>query len=151
MAIVFFDTSALARRYTRVEPGAARVRSLCSLRQRHTLLMAYIGRTEMASALNRKWRRGEINVTERNRAWRLFGRHERGRYHLIALDEGVYRAAERLLFSHSLRALDALQLASALRAAAMFRAASDGFRFCTADARQADAARAEGLTVEFIA
>lgn len=60
MAVMFFATSALVKRYDGTEPGAARMRAMCRRPARHTLLIAPITPVEMASAFNRKMRRGAI-------------------------------------------------------------------------------------------
>src|SRR6266498_3761966 len=120
MAVLFFDSSALIRRYTRTEPGARRVRLLCSRRAGHTVIISRLSRVEVASAFARKLREGVIDRRVRNLGWRLFLAHQRDRFHLFMLDEHVYLLAEELVSRYPLRTLDALQLACALRAAAMF-------------------------------
>ncbi|MGH2461303.1 MAG: type II toxin-antitoxin system VapC family toxin [Chloroflexota bacterium] len=150
MAVLFFDTSALVRRYDLREPGAAAVHTLCRRSSRHVLLIARLAVIETASALNRKSREGRLDRRDVERLWRLFRAHWRAQYHVIALEDSVYRAAEQLLFAHSLRAYDALQLATALRAAGLLGELAPDYRFCTADGAQADAARREGLSVELI-
>jgi hypothetical protein len=150
VAIVFFDTSAVIHRYDDREPGARQVRALCSRRNSHTLIIARITGVETASAFNRKLREQAWTAGERDRVWRLFRVHCRRQYQIVSVDDVVYRRAESLLSRHPLRAYDALQLAAALSVRRVFIASGLEFRFSTADARQADAARAEGLTVEFI-
>jgi hypothetical protein len=103
----------------------------------------------VASALNRNVRTGAVSQAQRDRAWQLFGVHLRRQYHIVAVDEQVYRKAEELLFAHPLRAYDALQLAAALATARLIGGLGQ-FRFCTADRLQAQAARVEGLEVELI-
>jgi len=66
-------------------------------------------------------------------------------------DEHAYEQAERLVHTYPLRAYDAVQIAIALQVAALMARLTPDFRFCTAARAQADAVRAEGLTVEFIA
>lgn len=149
MAVIYFDTSALMRRYDRAEPGSARVRTLCRRPTEHLLAVSRLTAVEMASAISRKLRQGLINEAERRRWWRLFRRHWRRQYRVILLDEQAYTLAERLPFRHPLRTYDAVQLATALCVRDLF-ATTGEFRFCTADRPQADAARTEGLAVELI-
>lgn len=151
MSVIAFDTSALVRRYDRHEPGAQRVRALCGRAAGNTLLIARVTPVEIASALNRKGRERVLDSAGRDRIWRLFQRHRREQYRVVAVTEVVYRTAERLLFAHPLRAYDALQLAAALVAADTLGELAPDFRFCTADRAQAAAAAAEGLAVELIA
>lgn len=150
MATLFFDTSALARRYTPNEPDRARVIALCSRRAGHSVFLSRITAVEMASSFSRLVREGVFSTAVRERQWRQFGTHCRTRYELVAPDEAVYRQAEQLLFRHTLRAYDAVQLATALRVARMFAGSNVDFRFCTADRAQGAAASAEGLVVEMI-
>ncbi len=151
MAVIFFDTSALVRRYDDREPGAARVQALCRLRSGHVPMISRVTSVEMASALNRKVRDRVFGAARRDRMWRLFRSHLRRQYRLGPLDEAVFEHAERLLFQHRLRGIDALQIASALATARLMENLVSDFRFCTADRAQAEAARREGLTVELIA
>jgi predicted nucleic acid-binding protein len=150
VAAIYFDTSALIRRYDRAEPGARQVRDLCRASHRHTLLISRLTVVEVASALNRKVREGVASPVRRDQAWRLFHSHLRDQYRLLDLHEPTYQLAERLLFAHPLRAYDAVQLATALRAAQLVRNLTADYRFCTADRAQAAAATGEGLSVELI-
>lgn len=148
MATSFFDTSGLFRRYDPFESGAARVRALCRPSRRNAIIVARLTSTEMASVLARKVREGRLSSAECDRMWRLFGRHWRVQYQVITATDEVHQRAERLLFTYALRSLDALQLASALTAQATLQ--HTALQFWTADQRQAGAAEAEGLTVEFL-
>ena len=142
-AALFLDTSAVVRRYHRTEPGAARVRALCLPARGNRLILSRAAGVEVTSAFNRLLREGRIDRAYRDRNWRLFRRHLRHQYHVIALDERIYQRAEELLFVHPLRAYDALQLAAALIAARLIGNLAP-FRFCTADRAQGQAARGEG-------
>jgi predicted nucleic acid-binding protein len=150
VAVLFLDTSALVRRYDPAEPGAARVRALCRRSSGHTLLIGDITTVEIASALARKQREGSLTQAQVRRLWRAFRLHHREEYQVVALNGEVLRQAERLLFAHPLRAYDALQLATALRARTLLSRITPDFRFCTADQRQATTAAVEGLVVELI-
>jgi predicted nucleic acid-binding protein len=151
VAALFFDTSALVKRYDELESGADRLRALCRRSGGHLLLISTITPVEMASALGRKARDGAITQSRRNRGWQLFRSHRRDQYRLVALDEEVLVQAQQLLFRHPLRAYDALQIAGALSAARWLAEVMPEFRFCTADRTQATAAERAGLIVELIA
>jgi hypothetical protein len=84
-------------------------------------------------------------------AWRIFRRHSRERYRVIAPDEATYRLAEQLLFAERLRSFDALQIAASIRVKSFFGTARSDYRFCTADQQQATAASNQDLSVELIA
>ena len=148
MATIFLDTSALVRRYDRSEPGSSRVRGICARPHGHTLIVARLVTVEFASALARKARDGALTTADRTRLWRLFLAHGRDQYRMVALTEAVYARAEQLLFRHPLRAFDAMHLACALVVVASVPSLE--LEFWTADRRQAQAAIAEGLSVELV-
>jgi predicted nucleic acid-binding protein len=150
VAVLFFDTAALVRRYDRSEPGAQQVRSLCRSTRGHLLVIAEITPIEFRSAIARKHREGTISRDRRQALWSLFREHWRTRYRLVALDERVRQRAMQLVFAHPLRTLDAIQLASALALAASLARLTPDMRFCTADRRLAGTATTEGLTVALI-
>jgi predicted nucleic acid-binding protein len=151
MAVLFFDTSALVRRYDQREPGSESIRDLCDVNSGHTLIVSRIIQVEVASALNRKLREGVLSKEALQRMWDLFQAHRLDQYQVLSLDETTLLAAERLLFAHQLRGVDAVHLASALGVAALLGDVVHDFRFCTADRAQAAAARRENLTVDLIA
>ena len=148
MAVLFFDTSALVKRYDLQESGAERVRALCRQASGHTLVISRITSVEVASALNRKLREGRLTAARRDGLWRLFRVHCRDQYRVVAVDDDILRAAERLLFAHPIRAYDAVQLASALRVATLLEDLVSDVGFCTGDRTQAAAAQRERLAVE---
>ena len=150
MAALFFDTSALVRRYDDTEPGAARVQALCDPAAGNLILISRIASVEMASALNSKLRSGTIDVFRRNERWTVFLSHRHRQYRNQPLDVATLAEAEQLTFRHSLRAYDAVHLSTALQVALIMQETVGDFRFCTADRRQAGAATAEGLEVELI-
>jgi predicted nucleic acid-binding protein len=148
--ILCVDTSALVRRYDTTEPGADRVSTLLDTRSNNVIYIAELTPVEMASALNRKLREGRLNLSQRDRHWRGFRLHCREQYRVIALDPVIESLAEQLVFAHPLRAYDAIQLASALRARQSLPGGAPDFGFITGDRTQARAAAAEGLAVELI-
>ena len=83
MAVIFLDTSALVRRYDRMEPGSSRVRAICAPAQENTLLLARIASVEVASAFARKVRDRTIRAADRTRLWRLFRAHWRDQYRVV--------------------------------------------------------------------
>jgi hypothetical protein len=104
MVVAFLDTSALVRRYDRLEPGAARVQALCLPSRRNTLLVARITAVELAAALARRERDESVSSREAGRLWQLFLGHWRSQYRVLFATETVYAEAERLLFRYPLRA-----------------------------------------------
>ena len=113
-------------------------------------MLARLARVELASALRRKLRLGEMSVAQVARAWRRFERHRHQRYEVWPLGDDVLDLATELLARRALRAYDALQLATAILAARALAVRGRELRFVTADQNQATAAAAEGLDVELV-
>lgn len=116
------------------------------LESERLVVISALARVELSSALQAAARAGRL--TDPLGVERRVARdcEEDGPLRVIALRPGpVLAEARRLLRRHPLRTLDALQLAVALVDAQ--RIAED-LLFVTRDARQADAAAAEGLTVD---
>lgn len=125
-------------------------RTLCLAARRNTLLISRLTPIEVASAMNRLFREGYLDRETTERLWRLFRRHCRAQYRQPGLDEPTYLLGERLLFTHRLRAYDALQIASAIRTRALRSDLTPDYLFCTTDRGQAEAADREGQPVELI-
>lgn len=142
------DSSALTRRYSPREPGSQRVRALCHPDAGTALLIARFASVEVASAFGRRVREGVWRPSDRTRAWRVFQAHIQQQYRAIRLSDEVYSRAEQLVFQYTLRAADALHVASALVVVSHLKLPA--LTFVTADHRQAQAAESEGLTVEVI-
>lgn len=144
-ATLFADTSALARAYLADEHEHPALRSLL-LESERLVIVSALARVELTSALHAAARAGRLhNATEVEHVVARDCSSE-GPLRLVALrSRAVLSEARRLLARHPLHTLDALQLAVAL---------VDGTRiaerlvFVTRDARQAEAARAEGLVVD---
>lgn len=102
---------------------------------------------EAASAVARRERNARIDAT---RAAAILARINadftgpNAAYLLAEVTPAIVERAAALVRPHGLRGFDAVHLATALLAR---EAVPDGFSFVTADARLADAARAEGLAV----
>jgi predicted nucleic acid-binding protein len=148
VAVLFWDTSAMLRRYVSTEPSAERVRVATDSSSRHTHLVSRLLPVELASALALKTRTGEIQVPQRDAYWRVIQIDLSRQYQLVELSEAIWGHAEELLFRYVLRAGDAIHLAAAL--ASRSRSTAQDLVFWTADNRQADAAQAEGLQVELV-
>ncbi len=134
--IEFFDTSALVKRYVR-EPGSDAVGRV--VRGGH-VAVARITQVELTATLARVWRETGMEVDVRDAMldrvdadFRLFD--------VVEWRGALARSARPLLCRRSLRALDAVQLASALALG------TRRMRFWCFDARLAAAASAEGLRV----
>jgi predicted nucleic acid-binding protein len=143
VAWYFLDTSALARRYLQHEPNAARVVAVCRPTSEHVLTIAQVTPAEIASALARTARSGVIEAAAARWHWRQFQRHLRGQYRISDLDAAV------LIFRHTIRAYDAVQIATALHLRPLLGPTVD-FRFMTADQTQSTVAGTEGLDVDYV-
>lgn len=134
--IDFFDTSALVKHYVR-EPGTQAVRA--AVRGRRPAV-ARVTHVELAATFARLGREGALDEGTRDA---LLDRVDRDfpTFEVVEWRGSTRLAARPLLARHPLRALDVIQLASALALRAR------PIRFWCADGRLATAAAAEGLRV----
>jgi predicted nucleic acid-binding protein len=136
---MFWDTSALIRCYAPLESGHAKAMNFLLAEKRHRASAFIV--PELVSAVVRRLGRDRRN---RNALLKTIGGHV-AYFDLVQVDEEHLEGATRLIKAHSLRAADALHLASAIilsRGLGMRR-----IPFVTADGEQAAAARAERLKV----
>jgi hypothetical protein len=108
--MVYFDASALARRYVR-EKSSVKVRRL--LRADLPATSRYSA-VEIASALARRAREGAISGEDRARALTAL-RGDLSAMLVVELTPEIVTRAQTLLQRHPLRAGDAVQLASCLQ------------------------------------
>jgi uncharacterized protein len=132
---VFFDTSALTKRYVE-EEGSERVRDLCS--SADALAVSVLAVPELISTLCRLVREGRLS-SEDYRSLKSAVRTDLSDADLCDLSQDTFDHAIRCLESHPLRALDALHVGSAL--------VYQPDLFVSADRRQVEAADREGLAV----
>jgi predicted nucleic acid-binding protein len=138
---VFADSSALVKLYAD-EPRAEDVRRI------ERLVVSQLARVEVPAAVWRKQRMGEISAADAAVLVAAFeadyfgGKAEEPRFVVIAVSAPLLDDAARLVGVHSLRAYDAVQLASAI---ATKRAAGDGVTMASFDKALSAAAAAEGL------
>ena len=136
----FVDASALVKRYVQA-PDSARVQRML---RAEAVAVSRLSEVEVTSALARLAREGVIAPTQRDRHVAAFVADLEG-WHVVELTSVVTATARRLLLQHSLRAGDALQLASALE---LQRGLGVPLReFVAYDQRLLLAAHAEQLTV----
>ncbi|MEW6210582.1 MAG: type II toxin-antitoxin system VapC family toxin [Acidobacteriota bacterium] len=141
--IWFVDSSALVKRYVK-ETGSVWLRSEIV---KNEVLISQLTPVEISAALGRKYRRGVISKFVFYQARRILVYHLNGQqYKVINLSQRIVNEAFRLTFERSLRAYDAVQLASALIASARFDLSR--FVFITADSDLEAAAQAEGFQTD---
>lgn len=140
---LYLDTSALVKNYV-TEPGTEVVER--ALEDAYTARASEIAYPEARSAFARLHREGaldderlELVVGHLDEDW------DRGSYNPILPDAGVCQHAGNLAEKHSLRAYDAMQLATALRLRWNYREGPDGdiVYFLTFDERLRLAVEAE--------
>ena len=127
------------KRYVR-EPGAVSVRRLLKA---DSAAASRLSEVEVASALVRRAREGAFTVEERDRALAALA-DDFATLIIVEFTSEITADARALLLRHHLRAGDAMQLASCLY---LQREMSQSLPFVAFDARLAEAARHEGLTV----
>lgn len=138
---VFADSSALVKRYAD-EPGADAVRAL------PFLVVSALARVEVPAALWRKTRTGELPREDAGQLSAAFAADYADADLMVAVAARgpVLDDAARLVAVHTLRAYDAVQLASA-RAAREADDQIDGFACFDAGLREAAAAEGFALVV----
>jgi predicted nucleic acid-binding protein len=132
---VFFDTSALAKRYVE-EEGSDQVRALCA--EADALGASVLAIPELISTLCRLVREGRLS-SEDYRSLKAAVQADLSDADLCDLSQEAFEQALRCLERHPLRTLDALHVGSAL--------VYQPELFVSADRRQAEAADREGLAV----
>jgi predicted nucleic acid-binding protein len=136
--VIYLDTSALVKRFVS-EPGSRQVQSL--LTRTEPIASATIAYPELYSGLTRRHREGVLSPLQYRLACRRF---ERDWMALVRVELGadILRLARSLIQRHTLRAFDAIHLASAL---GLQQAANEPVTFVAADQRLLRAAAAERL------
>lgn len=148
MAQYFLDTSALAKRYLH-ETGSQWVQDLCAT---ELISVSALIVVEISTTLARRVREGSIMANERDVILRRFRRHLR-QITVVEADLRVLNAAGSLGVQSPptipLRALDAIQLASARAFAATSSTSGLGpLTFVSADTRLLAAAQWAGFATD---
>ena len=138
--IRYFDSSALVKRLVH-ESGSELVRALLAEGDAATSRYSLI---EIISAVARRKREGLLSSAEVEAIRRdidIWPRH----FLIVEISRAVVEQAQNLLFSHSLRAGDSLQLGSCL---VLQRELKSRISFICSDSRLLAAAAAEGLDTQ---
>jgi uncharacterized protein len=146
MAQHFVDSSALLKRYRR-ESGSQWMLDLVNASER--VIVARLGHVEVSAAIVRRGRQTGSPPEQVAAALATLelDREMRELFRVIEFGEPVVRLAIVLTRAHSLRAADAIQLASALLSRQALPTAAD-FVLVSADDELNAAATAEGLQVD---
>lgn len=147
MALYFFDSSAVVKRYS-VEAGSKWTFDVLRPSAGHTIFVAAVTGVETVAALARKRRGNRLTVHEAAKAIGRFRRHFARRYQKLTITDGVVAAAMVLADKHELRGYDAVQLSAALKIEAERAAVgAPPLIFVSADDDLNGAAQTEGLKV----
>jgi len=145
VAVYFFDSSALVKRYAQ-ETGTAWVQTIAA---RNYVFLARITQVEMIAAIERRKRIGTLTALDAAAAIASFRAHLSTEYTMVDISRLLLNQATDLAEMHGLRAYDAVQLAAALQVQNERRAFRlPGLILVSADLALNAAATAEGLAVE---
>ena len=148
MSVLFFDSSALVKRYL-TEIGSPWVTSLFDPSVGHTIVVATITQVESAAAIASRHRSGSITQPERDDLVNLLALHFDRYYQQVAIEEPILSRAVELTQRHRLRGYDAMEVATALVVSDQFIAAGyTGLTLISADNDMNAAAQAEGIAAE---
>jgi predicted nucleic acid-binding protein len=143
LSIYFADTSAFAKRYL-PETGAKWVAKWIEPKAGNLTIISELATVEFISLLARRQREKSISSNDFVRLQQDFLVHAKRHYRLVLLNRTIIKQARLLVTKHPLRALDAIQLASALAAVKVVGTLT----FVSADQKLLMAAQAEGFAVD---
>jgi predicted nucleic acid-binding protein len=148
MLLLFFDSSALVKRYVN-ESGSSWILQLFDPMAGNLSFVASITAVEVVSALVRQARAGHISSTDLIWALSLCRVDFAGGYQIVELSPAVIERAITMAEAHALRGYDAVQLAAALEVY-HFQLARGGPvpMFISSDTTLNAAASIEGLAVD---
>ena len=144
MSVYFADTSAFAKRYI-PEVGSLWVQSWIEAKAGHLIVISGLSIVEFVSLLARRHREGTVSLNDFNKLQNDFLFHAARQYRVMAVTPNLLAEARQLLIKHPLRALDAVQLASALAAA---KALATKPIFISADQKLLAVAALEGFRTD---
>ena len=113
MAVYFFDSSALVKRYAQ-ESGTTWIIQTADPMAAHLLYIARITAVEVISALTRRQRGGSVSQGDATRVIQEFRYDLSHQYRVVEITAAVITQAMALAQMHALRGYDAVQLAAAL-------------------------------------
>ncbi len=148
MAVYFFDSSAIVKRYLS-ETGTAWVSGITDLATGNKVYLARITLVEVISAITRKARGPGLSATGAGNAIANFRRDFTYEYSLVELTLALIEKAADLAQARALRAYDAVQLASAVEInTERIASGAPPLALISADAALNAAAIAEGVAVD---
>lgn len=136
--MIYFDTSALVKRYVK-EKGTARVDAL--LADTDSFATSRLTYPEMLSAFQRRWREGAYSEDWLGRIIKNF-ETEWDSFIIIDFQEEFYKSTKHLIERYSLKGADSVHLSSALW---LKHATGENLTFAACDKTLLHAAKAERL------
>lgn len=113
MAVYFFDTSALAKRYAS-EDGTKWVQALTDPAAGNDIYIARITGAEIIAAIRKKVREGTTKESDAKRVVKDFRRDFATQYQIVEITDRVVSRAMTLIENHKLRGYDGVQLAAGM-------------------------------------
>jgi predicted nucleic acid-binding protein len=153
MAIYFFDTSALVKRYA-PEEGTRWVQSVTDPASSNRIYIARITGAEVIAAFTRNVRDGDTTLANAAKVIVDFRYDFNNQYSLIEISELVVARAMALIETHTLKGYDGIQLAAAIAINAALLSINipvvggSALILVSADNQLNRAAAAEGLRLE---
>jgi predicted nucleic acid-binding protein len=111
MEVLFFDTSALVKRYYE-EPGTERVDEL--IEDDRVVAITSLAVIETISAFRRKYNRDDISESALDTLLAAFFEEALSDFVILPMDESIQEFSFSLILEDDLRTLDSLQLSAAL-------------------------------------
>jgi uncharacterized protein len=146
--VLFTDASALSKRYLK-ETGSTWILDQLDPGRGAVVYISGLSRVEVASAIRKKERQGEINSYDADRAYLQFLDHLGHEYRIIEAVAPALEEAMALVNVHVLRAYDTVQLAAGLALHRELAASgAQPLLFLSADKGLNAVAALEGLKVE---
>jgi len=147
MAVLFFDSSGLVKRYI-AETGTAWVIELLRPSANDVFIVNITG-IEVASAIARRLKIGSISQTTARKALNRFKRDFAKRFIVVDLTPQIVEQGISLAEKYGLRGYDTTQLTAALAVKnRLLKSGITSLTFISADNELNQAAQAEGLTVD---
>ncbi|MEJ5312278.1 MAG: type II toxin-antitoxin system VapC family toxin [Anaerolineae bacterium] len=145
----YLDSSAAVKLYV-TETGSAWLRGLLLPEpQNLVVISSHLLCVEVWSAFGRRLRDGTVTPNQHTRIHDWFLQHRYELYHFKAVDEEIIQGTRRLFITYTLRAYDAIHLATALLANQHLLARQlPPVTFLCADDQLLAAAASEGLAVD---
>jgi len=153
MAVYFFDSSALVKRYTPGD-GTRWVQALTDPAAGNDIYIARITGAETIAAIKKKVRERQVDESDAKKVITDFRRDFTTQYQIIEITDQVVSRAMSLIESHILAGYDGVQLAASMEindellAIGMPVVGVPALTLISADKQLNTAAGAEGLVVE---